>query len=169
MLCNRRIPIQDRIRLFSASISPCVLYACGTWTMTAESERQLRSAQRRMFRWIVRVPRAPDEDWVAYIKRATHSSESLSRQHGAQDWVTMQRNRKWKFAGFVASRSDSRWSQRILDWRPWFRTHCHRNVGHPLKRWDDTIVAVAGGSWAEAARNSDLWSALAHAYTQDTS
>ena len=63
-LCNRRVALRDRLKLFEACVSPCILYACSTWTMTANRERLLTSARRRMLRWIVRVPRKHEEDWV---------------------------------------------------------------------------------------------------------
>ena len=165
ILCNRALPLFDRLRLFEATVTPCVLYACGTWTLSADLERQLRSSQRRMLRWIVGVRRHPDEEFVEYIKRATHTSNELALQSGVHDWVVTQRVRKWKLAGNVARRQDGRWSQRILAWRPWFRKLAYRDVGRPVQRWDDSIVAMAGSSWTDAARDQNLWEALSFGYS----
>ena len=35
-LCNRGIPLSYRVSLFEAVVTPCILYACGTWCLTAE-------------------------------------------------------------------------------------------------------------------------------------
>ena len=41
------------MRLFGKVITPTVLYGCATWTMTAERDTKLRSAQRKMLRKIL--------------------------------------------------------------------------------------------------------------------
>ena len=35
-LCNKYIAIKYRMALFVSCVTPCVLYACGTWTMTSD-------------------------------------------------------------------------------------------------------------------------------------
>ena len=144
-LCNRQLALKLRIKLFESVVTPCILYACGTWTMTVESDNLLRTARRKMLRWMVQVRRAPDEDWVEYIRRATHRCEELATVHGATDWIELQRKRKLKLAGQTARRTDGRWNKRLLDWTPWFRTVPRRDVGRPKKRWDDDLVDLAGG------------------------
>lgn len=49
-LCCKRYPLNSRLKLFNAVVTPSVLYACGSWTMTARREMLLRTAQRRMLR-----------------------------------------------------------------------------------------------------------------------
>ena len=136
-LCNRIVPLKDRISLFESSVTPCVLYACGTWTMTASREHKLRCARRRMLRWMIKPRRDDSEDWPEYIKRATHTCEDLAERHGSIDWVISQHRRKCNLAAKCAIGDDQRWSCRLLHWRPWFRCSQHRNVGRPMKRWTD--------------------------------
>eukprot|EP00973_Karenia_brevis_P086494 11995943-Karenia_brevis.AAC.1 len=62
-LCNRRVSLADRIALFESSVTPSVLYACGTWTMNADMEHKLRCARRRMLGRMIRVAPAQDEEW----------------------------------------------------------------------------------------------------------
>jgi hypothetical protein len=136
-LCNRNVPIKDRIALFQSSVSPCVLYACGTWTMTSSMFRKLRSTQRRMFRWMIKsVPQA-DEPWPDYIRRATHVAEDMAFSCGATDWTEMQHVKKCKLAAKFEFSTDGRWASRLLHWKPWFRCLPYRDVGHPSKRWTD--------------------------------
>ena len=151
------------IRL-EAPVVPCVLYACGTWTLTAESERRLRSFCRRMLRWMVRLRKHPEEDLTDYIKRATHTSEDLAEKFGSKDWVSLQRSKKWSLAGRTAAQTDGRWNQRLLSWRPWCRCFPHRRVGRPAKRWEDDIVECAGGGWVDVAKCPSFWSALSHGF-----
>ena len=136
-LCNRYVAIKDRMALFVSCVSPCVLYACGTWTLTVEMELKLRSTQRRMLRWMVRSARRGEEEWPEYIQRATHTAEHVASTHGCVDWVSLQRKRKHVLAAKCALSDDSRWSKRLLEWTPWFRCAPYRDVGHPQKRWTE--------------------------------
>ena len=138
-LCNRQIPIKDRIALFEASVSPCVLYACGSWTMTTDMLQKLRSTRRRMLRWMIKPARKMDEEWPHYIQRATHICEDLAFWHGSNDWATLQQKRKCNLAAKCSLSLDGRWSNRLLHWKPWFRCMPWRSVGRPIKRWMDSF------------------------------
>ena len=166
VLCNRRLSVHGRVRLFDTIVTPCILYGCGVWTMTVESERLLRTTRRRMLRWMMAARRGPDETWVEYIRRATHQSEERAASCGGRDWVQLQRTRKFKLAGKTAMQTDGRWNKRLLSWIPWFRASPHRNVGRPCKRWDDDIVHLAGGDWPSAAADPVVWEALRLHYVE---
>ena len=141
-LCNKGIPLSDRAALFEAVVTPCVLYACGTWVLTADMVRKLRSTQRKMFRRIVRILRRPGEPWPDYVSRATHTSEDSIFAVGAKDWVTLQDSRKLELATKCMLHNSARWSNRLLQWKPWFRCLPRRNVGHPVKRWLDSFESM---------------------------
>jgi hypothetical protein len=166
VLCNRGVPAKSRLGLSESVVTPCVLYASGTWTMTVDAEAKLRTTRRKMLRWMMRIGRKPEEDWVEYIKRATARCDQLAADHGVSDWVGLQRERKWKLAGQTANRDDQRWNTRLLTWKPWFRNLPYRSVGHPCKRWDDDIVKLAGGSWMDVAKDANLWQALKCGYLE---
>ena len=113
VLYNRGIPVKSRLRLFESVVTPCVLYASGTWTMTVAGELKLRTARRKMLRWMVRVGRKLEEDWVEYLRRATSRCDLLAAEHAVSDWVVLQRERKWKLASQVASQDDQRSCARL--------------------------------------------------------
>ena len=46
-LCSRHYSPRDRLRLFGAIITASILYGCGTWAMTLERERKIRTTQRK--------------------------------------------------------------------------------------------------------------------------
>ena len=163
-LCNRHVPLKYRVKLFESCVTPCALYSCGTWTVTAEMQQRLITTRRKMIRWIVSVPRSPNEEWVDYIQRATHRSEELAARHGSINWATVSRQRKWTLASKAATCAEGRWMHRILSWRPWFRIAPRRCVGRPCKRWDDELVALAGDDWPDFAHNAAVWDAAASAY-----
>ena len=159
-LCNKKIPLKDRAKLFEATVTPSVMYGSSTWALTAERERKLTSTRRRMLRWMTQTPRRQDENWVDYIKRATHTSEKLFSDFGCKRWGAIHRAQKWKLAGKPAQAFDMRCTGRLLDWAPWFRCSPHRNVGGQYKRWDVDITAYAGAGWTKMARDAVAWHAL---------
>ena len=169
VLCNRRVKLRDRLRMFNAVITSSVLYGCSSWTLVGDECRKLLCTQRRMLRWMIRPRRMVEEPWVDYIRRATWHCECLAREHGVHSWVQTYRLRKWKFAGKTANALDRRWSFRLLGWRPWFRCTPHRRVGRPCKRWGDEIVALAGSDWKETARDTHLWALTAPGYADKVS
>ena len=164
VLCNRKVPLRDRFKLFECTVTPCALYACGTWTTTVEVEHKLTTTRRGMIRWMVGVPRESEETWPLFMQRTTHRSEELARKYGAVDWVVLQRTQKWRLAGKAATSTDGRWTKRLLEWKPWFRAFPRRDVGRPFKRWDDDLAQLAGGAWPEAALDSAVWEALGEAF-----
>ena len=54
---SRSYPLQHRLRLLNMVLSLALGYACGTWTLTNEHERMMRSTQRKMLRPIVQTRR----------------------------------------------------------------------------------------------------------------
>ena len=93
-------------------------------------------------------------DWIS---RCTHFAEEQLRKCSIDDWVTAQRRMKWRLAGHLARRTDGRWSEAVLSWRP---TRGHRDQGHPRRRWTDGLkrffvehVGMEGDLWKLAAQD----------------
>ena len=149
-----------KMKMFDALVTPVVLYGAGSWTLTKEMETQLQTTRRRMLRDMLGARRQAGETWVEHIKRTTEIAEEKSKALGYDTWTVGFRKKKWRLAGKVAQSTGQRWSKRLLDWRPFFRCHPYRDVGHPCARWSDMFVAIAGGSWTTAACDASLWSIL---------
>ena len=142
--------MQQRLQLFDAVVTPRACFAAATWTMTERLEKRLRGTQRKMLRFMVCRRRCPEkEDWVAYVRRSTHDMLRIMETHGLKDWVQVQRLRKWRFARATASRTDGRWSTRILNWKP--IQHGGRSVGRPATRWGDDLERLLGEDWVHTA------------------
>ena len=185
-LCGKHFPLKDRLRLFEAVITPTVLYSAGTWTMNAERERKLKTAQRRMLRTIVKVGRRPIpknenddvettdseqtqanssdasaepqvmESYVEWITRATRISEKAAAGANVTDWIRGQRHRKWSLCGHTLRREDGRWSTTVLKWNP----GGSRKIGHPVMRWTDELDKFSlrnGFCWREKAFQRKAW------------
>jgi hypothetical protein len=112
-LCGRHVRLSSRLRLFNAVVTPTFPYGSGTWTLTADRERRIRTTQRRMLRWMLgagrrRVAANPNEDnddvtepeegnieeeisqeeWVDWIRRTTGIVEQQLRKNGLDDRCT---------------------------------------------------------------------------------
>ena len=140
-----------------------------SWTLTKQLESKLRTTWRRMLRILFRAHRwrkkltgTELEPWQDWIQRATRYIETQTKAYGLEDWVTLHKRRKWRFAGLTASRMDERWTKTILSWHP-PREH-GRHVGHPVTRWDDGIIAIAGGNWTDVAADCTMWRILQENY-----
>ena len=110
---------------------------------------------------VVDSRRQQDESWVEYIRRATQDAENCASKHGLHDWIQQYTYRKWGFAGKVATGSEDKWSRKLLDLRPWFRTVPYRRVGRLVMRWADEMTSVAGDEWRTPAADKTLLGATA--------
>ena len=83
--------------------------------------------------------------------------------------LCLKRAQKLEFTGEAASCKVGRWTQRIFNWKPWFRVLPDRQVRRLRKRWEDDVVAMAGENLTEAAIDAGLWTALASGYVSSLS
>ena len=99
-----------------------------------------------------------------YLQRSAHKIDDISCAFGMNDWIAQYRRRKLIFAGKVARQEDNRWSNLVLDWKP---GNCRgREPGRSKTRWDDDMVAFAGGDWKDIAKNTEYWDMLMPAFIQ---
>ena len=177
ILVNDRLPIGLRLKLFSATVTPTLLYGSGTWALTQQMCGKLRAQQRKMLRCIAKChkhfPKDPHtvDEYVNWIKHATTKTNQLMDQFDVRDWVDEQRCRKWTWAGTVARRQDSRWTHEVLKWDP----PDLKIRGRPKTRWSDEIneylTAVngcqqAGKDWTMAALDKKKWSTLLKGFVE---
>ena len=104
------------------------------------------------------------ENYVDWIRRATRIVLGELEKAGLEDWVTLQRRWKWRWAGHCARRTDGRWANEVLAWLP---EQGRRNRGHPLKRWQDSVngylhylYGAPADSWMAYAGDRDEWCKL---------
>jgi hypothetical protein len=166
--CNRHYRIEDRVRLFEAVVTPTALYGCAAWALTSKMSDNLKTARRKMLRYVFHLHRrraGPHaETWVEYMRRSARQVDELTLKYGIEEWTTMHRRRKWAFAGQTARQTDSRWSTLSLEWKP-HEGH-GRSRGRPRTRWSDDLEKYAGGSWPDEALDSELWKALEEGYVR---
>jgi hypothetical protein len=159
-LRSKQYKIQDRIRLFESVVSSTVLYGSAAWGLTQTMETTLRTAWRKMLRYVFRLHRrrndAVTEIWSEYMKRSTKQLEGLAVKCGKESLVKQHRRRKYRFAGQVARQTDGRWSHATVQCNP--TSGGGRDRGRPCTRWSDDLERFAG-DWATVALDSDAWAA----------
>ena len=97
-LCNKNIPLRDRLRLFEATVSKRALYGSETWTMSREMQRRLQMTQRKMLRWMVGSGRRRLEGQDHDEKDGEHSSTQSTNSEPQQDMKKKKKEKKAKVA-----------------------------------------------------------------------
>ena len=197
-LCDKRYSLRDRLRLFNAIVTPTVLFGSGSWALTQNQEKYLRTTQRKMMRMMLGMGRRMREDasddespldsgsespsgedellesWVQWIVRTTGVAEEALKKAKVDDWITAYRVRKWRLAGHTARRDDNRWSNLLLSWLPVGT----RKQAHPVTRWRDDIevfwarqrqeMNLEVGEWVLYAQCRTSWEELAYEFARQT-
>ena len=97
------------------------------------------------------------ESWVEWLQRTARNVEWAMEKGKVVDWVAEQRRRKWRWAGHVMRRTDSRWSRRMVQWLP---VGGRRRPGRPTTRWEDALESFAnrlGFRWENEALDQKDW------------
>ena len=81
------------------------------------------------------------EPWTDWIKRCTREAEHRMNNLRLDDWITLQRRRKWSWASKVATRESNEWAVLAAKWDPTLNSKLRatRRVGRPKTRWTDDI------------------------------
>ena len=145
---DKNIRIKHNIRLMRALVMTIFLYACETWTLTAELQRRIQSLEFRCLRKII---------GISYKERVTndHVRKTIVKHiRPYEDLLATLKRRKLKWYGHVA-RSDGL-TKVILQGT----VECSRRRGRPKKNWSDNIAEWTGKSFAETqamAHNRHEW------------
>ena len=129
LLRRRDTDLTKRLRLFDSNVARSVLWCCESWTLTVAEKRRLQSTERAMLRRFAAPRRAPDEDYLVWLSRATHSAENTRDSIGIKSWNVAASLRKWSWAGHVARMDVHRWASRMTAWRDagWRAEQDHRS------------------------------------------
>ena len=112
------------------------------------------------------------EPWVDWIKRCTHEIEERVRKLRLEDWVTLQRRRKWRYARKVLLANSHEWNTAALHWDPTLdhKLNTHRRPGRPKTRWTDDlqqhIQRQTQTPWLKTGTRNDIWITTEEKYVQ---
>ena len=151
VLNDKSISLSSKIRLMGSLVTSIFLYACESWTLTAELQRRVPAMEMRCYRKILRISykdHVTDEEVRAKIQQAIGPQEDL---------LTNVKRRKLQWYGHV-SRS-SRLVKTILQGT----VKGGRRQGGQRKRWEDNIREWTGlefGKSQWAVENREKWRKL---------
>ena len=139
------ISLSSKIRLMRSLIASIYLYACHSWTLTAELQRRIQAMEMRCYREIIRITykdHVTNEEVRAKIQQAIGP-------HG--DLLTIVKRRKLQWYGHVSRSSGLA------------KTILKGTQGKQRKRWEDNIREWTGLEFAKsqrAVKNRGKWRKL---------
>ena len=135
----------------SSRVTSISLFACESWTLTAELQRRIQAMEMRCYRKILNISykdNVTNEEVCAKIQQAIRSHEDL---------LTTIKRRKLQWYGHVSRTSGlaKTISQGTVKWG--------RRRSRQEKRWEDIIREWTGlkfGKFQRAVKNRDKWRKL---------
>ena len=147
---DRSISLGNKIRLMRSLALSVFLYACETWTLTAELQRRIAAMETRCYRRIL---------GISYMEHITNEEvKRRIRQAIGQydDLLTIVKKRKLRWYGHVTRSSGL--AKTILQGT----VRGGRRRGRQKKKWQDNIMEWTGLGFAETQRlaeDRDKWRA----------
>jgi hypothetical protein len=138
VLCNRGYKLRHRLRVFETMVSPTLLYGAGTWTLTAERERQIKTTQRKMLRSMLAEGRRKIEETTAAEAGAREDDSSFEESEEEEEEEEEQEEQ-----GGEAEADD------LEPWHVWIQ----RVTGRALKEMEKAGVE----EWTKAVRKRIWW------------
>ena len=144
LLCNKRLPIHSRSRVYDACIRSVMLYGAETWPLTQRLERSIISCDRRMLRYMTGVRL---QDHVPSLEVA-----GRCELHQISDVL---RKRRLGWYGHVKRRGEGEALATIRDWT----VEGRRPRGRPRKTWLDNVREDMRllGITEEMALDREMW------------
>ena len=145
---DRNISVKSKLRLLYALVISILLYACESWTLTAELQRKIQATEMRCFRRLL---------GISYTDHVTNEEvRSRVKQHMShyEDLLSTVKRRKLKWYGHVTRSCGL--SKTILQGTVQGR----RRRGRQRKRWTDNIAEWTGKSFAQTqalAKQREKW------------
>ena len=140
---DRTIKLASKIRLMRPLVCSVFLYACETWTLTAELNKRIQATEMRCFRRILGISykdHITNEEVINRIKQASGPYEDL---------LTTIKRRKLKWFGHVTRGNGL--VKTVLQGT----VRGQRKRGRQRKRWEDNITEWTGLKMGEAIRHAE--------------
>ncbi|WP_419651063.1 hypothetical protein, partial [Thiolapillus sp.] len=129
---DKSISLSSKIRLMRSLVTFIVLYACESWTLTAEIQRRIQAMEMKCYRKILHISHkdhVTNEEVRAKIQQAIGPHEDL---------LTIVKRRKLQWYGHVSRLSGL--AKTILQGT----VKGGRRQGRQRKRWEDNIREWTG-------------------------
>ena len=148
---DTNISVKTKMRLLRALILSILLYACESWTLTAELQRKIQAVEMRCFRRLLGI------SYTDHITNEVVRSRIQEHMPHYIDLLTTVKRRKLKWYGHVTRSSGL--SKTIMQGT----VQGKRKRGRQRKRWTDNIKEWTGMTYAETqalAHDRDRWGML---------
>ena len=148
---DRNIALASKIRLLRSLVLSIFLYACESWTLTAETEKKIQSLEMRCFRRILGI------SYVDHITNEEVSNKITQAIGPYKDLLTTVKERKLRWYGHVTRSSGL--AKTILQGT----VQGGRRRGRQKKRWEDNITEWTGmnlSSTLRMAEDREQWREL---------
>ena len=124
VLCDRRMPVAVKGKVYRTMVRPVLMYGSETWTMTRREEERLQRTEMRMLRWILGLT-------LRYKKR----NDDIRRILGIACITDKVREARLRWFGHVQRREEEDCVRRILE----ANVHGQQSRGRQRKRWIDVV------------------------------
>ena len=148
---DKNIANSSKVRLMRSLAMSIFLYACETWTITADIERRIQALEMRCFRKLLGISY---RDHITNEEVKAKIGNAIGRY---EDLLTTVKRRKLKWYGHVTRSSGL--AKTVLQGTVQGR----RRRGRLRKRWEDNIKEWTGPEWnilLRKAENREEWRKL---------
>ena len=140
---DKNIALSSKIRLMRSLVISIFLYACETWTLTAELEKKIQTTEMRCFRGLLGISY---RDHVTNEKVGNRSRQAIGPY---EDLLTTVKKRKLRWYGHKTRSTGL--AKMILQGT----VQGGRRRGRQKKRWEDNITEWTGLKLGEALRKAE--------------
>ena len=140
---DKNIALSSKIRLMRSLVISIFLYACETWTLTAELEKKIQTTEMRCFRRLLGISY---RDHVTNEKVGNRIRQAIGPY---EDLLTTVKKRKLRWYGHTTRSTGL--AKMILQGT----VQGGRRRGRQKKRWEDNITEWTGLKLGEALRKAE--------------
>ena len=153
VLCDRKIPVKLKGKVYKTVIRPAMLHAAETWATKETEEKRLEVQEMRMLRWMNGITRR-DKVENRYVRGSMKVAN-------IKDRITESRLR---WAGHVWRRDQTELSRQMLEMKV-----SGRRRGRPKTRWKDGVIRDMRsiGVQKEEAMDRVVWRRVVHHHCGD--
>ena len=154
VLCDRRMPVKLKGKVYKTVVRPALLYGAETWATTRGQEARQEVNEMRMLRWMCGVTRR-DKIRNEHIRGTTRVGQASKK-------IT---EKRLKWYGHVRRMKEEHIVRRMLDVDPPRK----RRRGRPSLRWKDACKRdmTQAGLKEDNATNRAIWRKKLISYTGD--
>ena len=145
---DNNISLGSKVKLMRPLVISIFLYACESWTLTAELEKRTQAFEMRCHRRLLNI---------SYKDHVTNEEVRRKIQAAIDELLTLVKKRKLRWFGHVSRSSGL--AKTILQGT----VKGKRKRGRQKKRWEDNIKEWTGmdfASYTRAAENMSRWKGI---------